>query len=140
MIDMLLPTSRMPSSYQATQRASDSSGILCHFPDDPSDMRPEYKFCLIELRQHYRVIFVQDFVFFSTLTSHDPVLVQILPSLFLQKVLSQNTVTVFLQITFSGAPFSIHPFKLLVMQSFLCALSRSENLYLALKYVFMTLN
>ena len=40
-------------------------------------MRPEQKFCLTMLRQHYRVIFVQDFVFFSSLASHDLVPVQI---------------------------------------------------------------
>ena len=37
MTDMLLPTSRMPFSFQATRSSSGSSGQLCRFPDGPSD-------------------------------------------------------------------------------------------------------
>ena len=59
------------------QSASGPSGILCRFLMIHLIMRPEQKFCLIELRQHYRVIFVQDFVFFCSLAGHDPVLVRI---------------------------------------------------------------
>ena len=50
----------------------------------------------------------------------------------------QNLITVQYRSTLSSAPFSIHLFKLLVILSFCWALKRSDSLYLAFKYVFIS--